>query len=655
MQYVVSDGQTSTVTIHGGDFLVINSNGTSVSSVANGGTIIVQPGGLEQNGAVNSGAFEYVSSGGSATGTTVSGGSVVVFGGGVAIGLTASHGAAALTSGAITIQAGATASNTTLTGDINVGGATMNVSGGTTINTIIGNQCVESDGIGSTVSGALVQKGGDLEIGDNVHPSQSAGAFGFNISVGGGVANAYAGTLLSGTVVTNGGELFLEGVGTRAVATVLSNGTEVGGTTTGTIVNNGGFQEVNGNAGDVNVASGTIVNSGGTLDIEGTGTFVGEVVNAGGTVRVGFAATLNGYAVAAQTTLLVTSLGHASGAVVGGTEVVSSSGVTSDTVISGGTLNLLSGAVVSGGISFAGTGGTLDLVGGALPTNTIGGFIPGNVIDIAGLVANGASYSSAGGSGTLTLYDGGTQVGSLSVVTTGNPVAFSLVTDGSGGTDLAVSAATPPSNPSGLALSGGGSSTTQTNPTITGSGTTGDSVTLYEGETALGSATVTGGGWSITTTSALSTGAHNLVATQVDGNHDASSPSSALTITVGAVGPPTVTPHNQSVAYNISVGLGSIFTFGGGAATSYNVYLASPNDGTVTGGNNTVVPGSVTAESAAGFSGMNFVGAGIPGSDQLWLQAVNGAGPSAWVEAVLTEPGVTPDVVSAHPASVAFT
>jgi len=116
-----------------------------------------------------------------------------------------------------------------------------------------------------------------------------------------------------------------------------------------------------------------------------------------------------------------------------------------------------------------------------------------------------------------------------------------------------------------------------------------------------------------------------------------------------------VTPHNQSVAYNISVGLGSIFTFGGGAATSYNVYLASPNDGTVTGGNNTVVPGSVTAESAAGFSGMNFVGAGIPGSDQLWLQAVNGAGPSAWVEAVLTEPGVTPDVVSAHPASVAFT
>jgi hypothetical protein len=84
---------------------------------------------------------------------------------------------------------------------------------------------------------------------------------------------------------------------------------------------------------------------------------------------------------------------------------------------------------------------------------------------------------------------------------------------------------------------------------------------------------------------------------------------------------------------------------GGGSITSYNVYLASPNDGKVTGGNHAVVANTVTEED--NLAGMNYVGGPADGADQLWLQAVTAQGTGNWVEAIITNQSGANDTVSA--------
>jgi hypothetical protein len=125
--------------------------------------------------------------------------------------------------------------------------------------------------------------------------------------------------------------------------------------------------------------------------------------------------------------------------------------------------------------------------------------------------------------------------------------------------------------------------------------------------------------------------------------------STQATSTLAIISPPTVSPHNQSVAYTVSDALSNIFTVGGAAISQYDVYLNSPNDGTVTGGSAAVTPGATIAETAASFAGMNFVGALANGGDGLWLRAYNGVW-SPWVEANLTDTGA----VAATSQTVAY-
>ena len=84
--------------------------------------------------------------------------------------------------------------------------------------------------------------------------------------------------------------------------------------------------------------------------------------------------------------------GTAIGTVInsGGLEEVFSGGTTGDTTISGGTLELQSGAVVSGSIIFEGSRGTLTIDGTSLPSNEIDGFTAGDLIEF-----NGVSFTSA--------------------------------------------------------------------------------------------------------------------------------------------------------------------------------------------------------------------------------------------------------------------
>lgn len=116
------------------------------------------------------------------------------------------------------------------------------------------------------------------------------------------------------------------------------------------------------------------------------------------------------------------------------------------------------------------------------------------------------------------------------------------------GADTGFVAAPPPVPPTGLTLdpisdSGvqGDDITDQSVVVIDGSGTAGDTVTLSEGTTVLGTNTVdNSGNWGITA-SPLSDGSHQLTATQTDADGNTSDPSAPLTVTIDTAPPPAPT------------------------------------------------------------------------------------------------------------------
>jgi hypothetical protein len=88
---------------------------------------------------------------------------------------------------------------------------------------------------------------------------------------------------------------------------------------------------------------------------------------------------------------------------------------------------------------------------------------------------------------------------------------------------------------------------------------------------------------------------------------------------------PIITPTNKSAGFQAADLFSTIFSVTG-SVTSYNVALAGPNDGTVTGGP-AVMPGVITANvTPAQFNAMSFVGALNAGTDTLYLQAVGPGG-----------------------------
>lgn len=76
--------------------------------------------------------------------------------------------------------------------------------------------------------------------------------------------------------------------------------------------------------------------------------------------------------------------------------------------------------------------------------------------------------------------------------------------------------------------------TDDTTPTIRGTGTNGDTITLYNGNTVIGTATVAGGVWSITPSPALTNGSYTLTAIATDAAGNASNASNSVSFTVNS-------------------------------------------------------------------------------------------------------------------------
>ena len=186
------------------------------------------------------------------------------------------------------------------------------------------------------------------------------------------------------------------------------------------------------------------------------------------------------------------------------------------------------------------------------------GVVGDNVTNVAAPVITGSGMAGD----TVTLFDGTTAIGSAVVSGTGAwSVTASHLTDGvhaltatqtdavgnvsaaSGALALTIATAVP-AVPATLNLASASDSgvvgdhvTNVTTPVITGNGVAGDTVTLFDGLSTVGTAIVAAtGNWSVTTTS-LAAGLHSLTATQTDAAGNVSPATAALGLTIDATVP----------------------------------------------------------------------------------------------------------------------
>lgn len=179
----------------------------------------------------------------------------------------------------------------------------------------------------------------------------------------------------------------------------------------------------------------------------------------------------------------------------------------------------------------------------------LGGASQGSVVVAGGVATFNNITAVANAANTLTATNtttGDTQTAALVVTTDTLAPAAPTAPDMTAGTDTGASTSDNITN--------------NTTPTFTGTAESGATVTLYDtdGTTSLGTATATGGTWSITS-SVLTQGVHTLTvkATDAAGNQGAASTSLSVTVDTTA---PTLSSTNPldnatGVAFNASLGL----------------------------------------------------------------------------------------------------
>jgi autotransporter passenger strand-loop-strand repeat protein len=252
----------------------------------------------------------------------------------------------------------------------------------------------------------------------------------------GGVAYVFNGAVASATLIADNGieEIFAGGI--VVSETVSSGGTQYDlGTASGVAVN--GIQYVYGSA------AATIVGDGGVQDILAGGVATDATIANGGIQYD--AGQASGTTVSAGGVENVLSGGVATGTTVdtGGFEIVYLGGAISGATISGGELDLQSGATAgSSTITFAsggGDGGILKIDGTGTFDFLVAGFAVPDEFDLSAVNFATAtkSYSGNASSGTLTVTDG---TNAVSILLLGNYslASFNLTSEGGGGTGTIV-------------------------------------------------------------------------------------------------------------------------------------------------------------------------------------------------------------------------
>lgn len=421
VQYVESGGSASATTVEGGNQFVVNGGSVtdtvvnsggqlntygSVTSATlnNGGRAFLYSGGSTVATQINSGGIEYVNSGTLSTSAVLnSGGYQTIYAGGEAVAATVSGGTQQVfgeaksttlnSGGAQYVYSNGTATGTQIGSDaaqgiygtansttVAAGGAEYVYNGGTANWTTVTNNGYMNINSGGTASDATVNSGGTLYVNDGASATGLTLASGAVLVTSTGAA--LAGTNALGAFSISGGQaqnVLLENNGFLNVKS--------GDSSIGTVINQGGWEYVNGST------TGTTVNSGGVQSVTVSGATSGTIVNAGGAQNV--AGTAISTTVNSGGTLSVFNGGFASSSVIndGGLLNVSSGGTATDTAVAaGGLLNIADGGVLTlANGSFVNDGVTTYDTSTSAALNT----------DITG-----SGQLTKNGSGTLTL--GGT-------------------------------------------------------------------------------------------------------------------------------------------------------------------------------------------------------------------------------------------------------
>ena len=170
----------------------------------------------------------------------------------------------------------------------------------------------------------------------------------------------------------------------------------------------------------------------------------------------------------------------------------------------------------------------------------------------------------------------------------------------------------------------GGAITDDATPTLSGTAEAGSTVKVYDNATLIGSTVAdAAGAWSVTPTTALTDGAHNLSATQTDtaGNTSAASAAIAFTVDTSAVTAPTI----GGVTDNIGAILGGVAKDGVTDDTQPTINGTAPAGTTVKVYDNGVLLGSTTA-SASGTWSLTPAAGLADGVHNLTATATNAAG-----------------------------
>lgn len=188
----------------------------------------------------------------------------------------------------------------------------------------------------------------------------------------------------------------------------------------------------------------------------------------------------------------------------------------------------------AGGIDVAG-GSTNDatpiISGTAVAGSTVNIYLDGSATPVATIVATDGtwSYTSAAlGEGPHSF----TATATLGGVTSGLSGAATVTVDLTVPDAPTIGAVTDDVAPFTGPLTSG-DTTNDTRPTLSGTGTAGETITLYEGDTVLGSVVIgPTGNWSITPTAPLDNGEHILTITTTDAAGNESAPSAGFTVVV---------------------------------------------------------------------------------------------------------------------------
>lgn len=447
--YNVTSGQVVSNALVYGDVETVSSGGATQDQTNNGQRFVLS-GGIVRNGVVDSSGKDYISAGGSSFQGVIQSGGIrflssgatannpFIAGGGT---VSAASGATVLAayafnSGVLSAASGAVISGATITT-----GGSITANSGTILTGAITN--------GASISGGILSGAGTTEITSSgaVIANQTIGSgasatllantsAGRNLVISGGTFDLYTNNTSNTTIVGTGGKFILES-GVTFTATSGNYATS-GNTIT---VNSGAVLSASrvSSGGVINVQGGVVSNTvvdGGTLNVYtvSNGTNNTTFTSNGGIVNLeaGFNDT-RAWTVSKNVTFNVLSGAAISTPTVqsGGTlDVLSNGKITGTATVSSGGTVVLNGTAGSGTISLSGDGAHLVVSGTTMPTNTISGWSPNDTIELASIPQASVTSVTTTSSG-ITFY---TANGNYVLNVPGaNSYGYTLSSDNNGG------------------------------------------------------------------------------------------------------------------------------------------------------------------------------------------------------------------------------